>query len=138
MPKTIASYLKLADPESYTGHSFRRSSATLLADSGADLVTLKQHGGWKSSTVAEGYVEDSFNQKKKVCQQITSSITTTPGESFPCASSDNNVINIEPSTSKTYNIQQKENEILNQQTKHVSLNFNNCSNVSIFLTSKEN
>ena len=101
MSKTIASYLQLADPESYTGHSFRRSSATLLADSGADLVTLKRHGGWKSSTIAEGYVEDSFNQKKKVCQQITSSITTTPGESFPCASSDNNVINIEPSTSKT-------------------------------------
>jgi integrase len=64
MPKTVALFLKLKDPEYYTGHTFRRTSATLLADSGADLLTLKRHGGWKSNTVAEGYVEDSVCQKK--------------------------------------------------------------------------
>jgi integrase len=64
MPKTVALFLKLKDPEYYTGHTFRRTSATLLADFGADLLTLKRHGGWKSNTVAEGYVEDSVCQKK--------------------------------------------------------------------------
>lgn len=71
IPMIIASYLQLADPHSYTGHTFRRTSATLLADSGADITTLKRHGGWKSNTVAERYIEDSINNKKKIYNQIT-------------------------------------------------------------------
>ncbi|KAL7292824.1 hypothetical protein TKK_0013649 [Trichogramma kaykai] len=65
MPKEIALFLGLPNAKSYTGHSFRRTSATLLVDAGADLTILKRHGGWKSSTVAEGYIADSvFNNKK--------------------------------------------------------------------------
>lgn len=45
MPKEIANYLNLPDPQAYTGHSFRRTSATLLANSGFDITTLKLHGG---------------------------------------------------------------------------------------------
>jgi len=75
MPKEIANYLNLPDPQAYTGHSFRRTSATLLADSGGDITTLKRHGGWKSSQIAEGYIEDSINKKKKIFNQITESIT---------------------------------------------------------------
>lgn len=74
MPKMIAEYLGLDEPDKYTGHSFRRTSATMLADAGADLLTLKRHGGWKSDKVAMGYVEDSINNKKKICAQICSSI----------------------------------------------------------------
>ncbi|KAK4885098.1 hypothetical protein RN001_001369 [Aquatica leii] len=55
--KNIAVYLKLPNPELFTGHCFRRSSATHLANRGGDLLTFKRHGGWKSSTVAEGYVD---------------------------------------------------------------------------------
>ncbi|KAK5637905.1 hypothetical protein RI129_000133 [Pyrocoelia pectoralis] len=36
MGKQIATYLKLPNPELYTGHCFRRSSATLLVDAGGD------------------------------------------------------------------------------------------------------
>lgn len=54
----------------YTGHCYRRTSASLLADSGADILTLKRHGGWKSSTVAEGYVEDSITNKIKISKCI--------------------------------------------------------------------
>lgn len=36
MPKRIATYLKLPNPESYTGHCFRRSSATLHPETGAN------------------------------------------------------------------------------------------------------
>lgn len=70
IPTKIAEYLKLPDAKCFTGHCFRRSSATLLAESGADLVSLKRHGGWRSSTVAEGYIEDSVNSKIAVARKI--------------------------------------------------------------------
>lgn len=74
MPMKIAEYLKLAEPKLYTGHCFRRTSATVLADSGADLTTLKRHGGWKSNQVAEGYIEDSVENKRRIGKRISDSI----------------------------------------------------------------
>lgn len=44
-----------------TGHSFR-SSTTLLANAGADLVILKKY---KNLSVAEKYLKDSLENKKK-------------------------------------------------------------------------
>lgn len=76
-PKTIAKFLNLDNPSGYTGHSFRRSSATILADAGADLLMLKRHGGWKSSTVAEGYVAESVGNKRKIGQLISDRIEMT-------------------------------------------------------------
>lgn len=38
MGKEIAKYLKLSNPELYTGHSLRRTSATLLVDGGGNLL----------------------------------------------------------------------------------------------------
>ncbi|XP_031348761.1 uncharacterized protein LOC116174872 [Photinus pyralis] len=70
IPKKIASYLKLPNASSFTGHCFRRTSATLLANAGADLLSLKRHGGWRSSTVAEGYVDGSLQGKLEVCNKI--------------------------------------------------------------------
>ncbi|KAJ8913487.1 hypothetical protein NQ315_013867 [Exocentrus adspersus] len=54
----VSSFLGLPDPESFTGHGMRRSSATLLAKAGGDITTVKCHGGWKSTTVAENYIEE--------------------------------------------------------------------------------
>lgn len=76
VPKKIAEFLGLANPELYTGHSFRRTSATLLANAGAEFSVLKRHGGWKSSSVAEKYIEDSLEGKNKVAKMIQG------GESF--------------------------------------------------------
>lgn len=56
MPKMIATKLNSDNPELYTGHCFRHTSAALLVDGGADVLTLKRHGGWKSTSVAEGHV----------------------------------------------------------------------------------
>lgn len=70
IPKIIATFLKIANPEEYTGHCFRRSSASLLADSGADLLTVKRLGGWKSNLVAEGYIDNSTENKKKISAAI--------------------------------------------------------------------
>ncbi len=70
VPTEIAQFLGLENFVEYTGHSFQRSSASWLADSGADKDTIMRHGGWKSSTVAEGYVETSVESKKRIAEQI--------------------------------------------------------------------
>lgn len=55
MPKNIAKYFQLPEPKEYTAHSYRRTSTTVLADSGeADIQMIKRHGQWKSTAVAEG------------------------------------------------------------------------------------
>lgn len=81
MPAQIAEYLKLPEAKSYTGHTFRRTSATILADAGADIIAIKRHGGWKSDRVAEGYIDDSINNKKKRSNQITEFINSGPSTS---------------------------------------------------------
>ncbi|KAJ8985286.1 hypothetical protein NQ317_007073 [Molorchus minor] len=70
IPSVVASYLKLPDVACYTGHCLRRSSATLLADAGVDITTTKRHAGWKSTTVTEGYVENSIKNKTKIANQV--------------------------------------------------------------------
>ncbi|KAH0812075.1 hypothetical protein GEV33_010716 [Tenebrio molitor] len=80
-PSKIAAYLKLEDPKTYTGHCFRRSSATLLAAGGGDLVSLKRHGGWRSSTVAEGYIEDCVEERIKIARKFPTGGPLTRGGS---------------------------------------------------------
>lgn len=108
LPKVIAQFLGLSNPVLYTGHCFRRSSATFLADSGADLLKLKRHGGWKSSSVAEGYVENSMNNKKLIAQEIFGETSNAM-----CASSQ-----ITASSS-------------NEKNMSSGINLNNCNNCVI-------
>ncbi|CAK1587693.1 unnamed protein product [Parnassius mnemosyne] len=89
MPKEIATFLSLPDAEYYTGHSFRRTSATLLADSGANLTSLKRLGDWKSDKIAEGYIADSLNNKLETGKKITQSINL---KSSPSPSHDNTIL----------------------------------------------
>lgn len=63
IPQKIALFLKLSGASEYTGHCLRRTSASLLANSGADILRLKRHGGWPSSGVAKGYIDDSVSNK---------------------------------------------------------------------------
>lgn len=70
IPSLIAKWLGKEMFKSYTGHCFRRTSATLLADAGGDLISIKRHGGWKSSSVAEGYIEDSLMNKVEISNKI--------------------------------------------------------------------
>ncbi|KAJ8974823.1 hypothetical protein NQ317_001012 [Molorchus minor] len=106
IPSVVASYLKLPDVACYTGHCLRRSSATLLADAGVDIMTIKRHGGWKSTTVAEGYVENSIENKTKIASQVlvgttTSAITKTVNVSESNIPSN---INFENCTNVTFNL----------------------------------
>ncbi|KAJ8982936.1 hypothetical protein NQ317_005251 [Molorchus minor] len=50
---------------------------TLLADAGVDITTIKRHAGWKSTTVAEGYVENSIENKTKIANQVLVGTTTS-------------------------------------------------------------
>lgn len=108
MPSLIARYLELPDAEAYTGHCFRRTSATLLVDAGADITTLKRHGGWKSSTVAEGYIEDSMHNKIQISNKILdcefSNSNVQPVESTSATATSASGINISQCNNCTINL----------------------------------
>ena len=72
-PKMIATFLKLPNACDFTSHAFRRSAATIYADSGATLPQLKAGGGWNSSTVAESHINDSVASKKHIAHAFNMS-----------------------------------------------------------------
>jgi hypothetical protein len=135
IPLNIASFLHLNNPEKYTSHSFRRSSASWLANTSADKNTIMRHRGWRSTTVAEGYVETSVGCKKRIATQIFTSEENAPPEKMIKLSNSENVENIiKVSDSKNMSIVNVGMSVGNMPT----LNFNSCSNVTvnINLTSK--
>lgn len=69
-PMEIAKYLDLPDVSQYTGHCFRRSSATILANTGVSITAVKRLGGWKSAAIAESYIEESIESKIKIARKI--------------------------------------------------------------------
>ncbi|XP_074096371.1 uncharacterized protein LOC141525706 [Cotesia typhae] len=100
VPRKVAEYLELEHPEAYTGHCFRRTAATLLANSGANLTAVKQLGGWRSSTVAEGNIENSLANRRQIYQQIISSHQEISSDSTSnCQVSSATITNEAPSTS---------------------------------------
>lgn len=127
IPSLIATFLKLHDPDSYTGHCFRRSSASLLADSGADITAVKRLGGWKSSTVAEGYIENSLENKKETTRKI-----------FGIG---NQQLQTQPSTSSQTHTLIKEvliHEEENEKNPNIILsNISNCPNLTININIKK-
>lgn len=79
----IAKFLKLPHPETYTGHTYRRTSATIIADKTGDLLALKRHGGWQSNGTAEGYVNDSISKKIEISKHIVEAVGSTSGTKRP-------------------------------------------------------
>lgn len=122
IPREIATFLKLPNATNYTGHCFRRSSATLLADAGADITTLKRLGGWRSATVAEGYLEDSIQNKTKISQQILGSITQS-----------NTTENITQSTTASLatTTSSRNDPIVIQNCQNFTINYNIVNNSSV-------
>lgn len=139
LPSIIATFLKLEQPHLYTGHCFRRSSASILSDSGADFSAIKRLGGWKSTAVAEGYIENSLQNKVDTAEKILGTTTKAPHS---------NPISATTSAEAHYLTNIKENDInlnLNREyhttTDNVSVpcfNFTNCtiSNVNISIHKK--
>lgn len=73
IPATIARFLGFENPSTYTGHSLRVTSATILADEGASCITLKRHGRWSSDSVAEGYLRDSKQARNETASLLSGS-----------------------------------------------------------------
>lgn len=126
IPQEIASYLKLPNAKEFTGHCFRRTSATLLVDAGADITSLKRHGGWKSSGVAEGYIDDSLSNKLELTKKIFNipqsdlqSVSTQVSQSVSQSSStlENNIIT-----------ETKNNNTSSKSNLHHPVLVQNCSN----------
>lgn len=124
MPKQVATFLKLQNPEQYTGHCFRRTSATMLVDAGADITTLKRHGGWKSTTVAEGYIENSLNSRLTIANKLL-------GEATPSTSK-------QTTSTSTITSQQCNKNVISENLCNIpNFTFTNCSNITINITNKK-
>lgn len=144
MPYNIAKFLQLNQPHLYTGHCFRRSSASILSDHGADFSAIKRLGGWKSTAVAEGYIENSLQNKihtaeKIFCNKAHTSTSTSqlsmsnnePSTSHNCTSTEvqSNSINIQD---ENMNINLFSNQVSNE-TSVPAIYFNNCTITNINL-----
>lgn len=81
VPEHIASYLQLENTKRYTGHCFRRTAATLLSDSGANMQMIKQLGRWRSDIIAQGYIENSMHNRQLIFDGITQAANITLPES---------------------------------------------------------
>ena len=46
----------------------------MYVDAGGDITGLKRHGGWKSTTVAEGYIDNSMVNKMNTANKILQSV----------------------------------------------------------------
>jgi hypothetical protein len=123
----IAKFLKLPHPEKYTGHTYRRTSATIVADKTGDLLALKRHGGWQSSGTAEGYVNDSMNKKLEICKHIIEAVdmaSTSTSTTVDVASTSDTK---PPPLENIQNILSEENKINSLRP----INFHNCHNLTI-------
>lgn len=78
--------MNLPDTAQYMGHCFRRTSASILANTGANQERIRRHGNWRSDKVANGYVEDSIYYKTDTNDFITFGIDP---ESDPPAATKN-------------------------------------------------
>ncbi|KAJ8914029.1 hypothetical protein NQ315_012053 [Exocentrus adspersus] len=135
IPQKVAEYLNLPNSTLYTGHCFRRTSASLLADSGASIDVLKRHGGWKSASVAEGYIENSINTKKIVADSI---FGLGVGNSTESASA-HQVCGSAVSASSASSTSSKNNIVQNTiDGANRLLNIVNCSNVNIHVNINTN
>lgn len=74
IPKEVATFLGLPDPSSYTGHSYRRTGATIAVEEGSTMDEVKRIGPWKSTKTAEGYIQESLSRKRKVAKMFSNAI----------------------------------------------------------------
>ena len=62
VPHQVARFLGKPNPEEYTFHSFRRSSATAAADAGATPQQMVDFFGWKHPSMTAEYISTSRHQ----------------------------------------------------------------------------
>jgi integrase len=126
-PRNIAAILHLKDPENYTGHCFRRSSITFLADAGLSLPQIKNVSGHRSDTVVTGYIDNSEQTKMNGANAIAllknnntsnTNILTNNTSNTTANILNNNISNI----NKRYKIDEKDEKIFS-----VNINFSGAN-----------
>ena len=75
----VATFLGKPNPHLFTSHSFRSSSATVLADMGISALNLKRHGGWRSDSTSEEYLRKSKHFQLTVANLLSGNEMITPG-----------------------------------------------------------
>lgn len=66
VPQVVAKYLRLENAQLFTSHCFKRTWASILANSGVTIGEIKRHTKWHASTSAIG-----CDLEKKVRKQTT-------------------------------------------------------------------
>ena len=77
VPKEMARWLQKENVDEFTFHSFRRTSATHAADSGATANQLMDFFGWANSKVAQEYVSTSKSAVKNMAAKLIPASTVT-------------------------------------------------------------
>ena len=128
IPLKIASFLQLENPEEFTGHSLRRSSATMFVNSGENMLELQRFGGWQSETVARGYIDDSNvnrqNNETKISKMVNLNYTAN-------SNGIENEENVEVNESPRKKLVTEKNPVTVDVPLEKHLNINNCGNVTI-------
>lgn len=81
VPKEVAHFLKLDEPNKYTGHSLRSTSAIILEETGGDITCLRNTKRRKLSTKVIITPPDSDNDVEHIkIEHKTVNIETTKGD----------------------------------------------------------
>lgn len=96
--KDIARLLGKEDWEGYSGHCWRRTSATFCAESGFSLPEIKNVTGHKSDTAVQGYIDSSTRMKRKAAGALS-----VPSSAENASSADESIVlskrkNVTPSS----------------------------------------
>ena len=90
--KEVAEILELPNPLSFTGHCFRRSSATFAANQGATAIEMQKHFGWKQPATAMRYIDDGTLQgSKKMASRILSATNGNKENGAPVPSTSTHI-----------------------------------------------
>lgn len=124
IPEKIATFLKLENSTMYTGHCIRRSSATFLVNAGGDILDLQELGGWESSNVARGYLENNLIKKISIARKIQVGDASVNNASCKedTIELNKNVVGLDSVDTPI---------ILDKKGSGVSINFENCQNIHV-------
>lgn len=108
------------DPAKLTGYSFRRTSATALANSGASVHQLRQHLGHKSLGVATEYIDSSKSMQIQNSERLAG-LTETSTRTLSALIS----------TTSTENAKRSNSSSMPASLYFGSGAFANCSNLTL-------
>ena len=96
IPRQVAALLGKENPEKYTFHSLRRSSATAAADNGASVAQLMDFYGWKNSCMPQEYVSSSKASVKSMAVRLQAPGSDSSEESSSVSNDNSNKVESTP------------------------------------------